>query len=30
MLNIDNFLAKLTRAYPGIREIWRLAYSTKG
>ena len=30
MLKIDNFLTKLTRAHPGIREIWRLAYPTKG
>src|SRR5512143_1944266 len=30
MLKIDNFLTKITRAHPGIREIWRLAYSTKG
>jgi hypothetical protein len=30
MSKIDNFLTKLTRAHPGIREIWRLAYSTKG
>jgi len=30
MLKIDNFLAKLARAHPGIREIWRLAHSTKG
>ena len=30
MLKIDNFLTKLTRAHRGIREIWRLAHSTKG
>lgn len=30
LLKIDHFLAKLTRAHPGIREIWRLAHSTKG
>ena len=30
MLKIATFLTKMTRAHPGIREIWRLAYSTKG
>ena len=30
MLKIDNFLSKVTRAYPGIREIWLLASPAKG
>jgi len=30
MLKIDDFLAKLTRAHPGMREIWLLASPAKG
>ena len=30
MLKIDNFLSKVTRAHPGLREIWLLASPAKG
>ncbi len=30
MLKINGFLSKITRAYPGIREIWLLASPEKG
>lgn len=29
MRKIDGFLRKITRAHPGIREVWRLAYPVK-
>ncbi len=29
MRKIDAFLTKITRAHPGIREVWRLAYPVK-